>query len=136
MIDNKQCATEQHSKTYLSRLMMLYEYNYLLLERWAKVTAYDGYIQNNQNYILRVRTQHQTRYTLYLDLHYSFYHQLRERNVPISYFKVCLYLDSKQAELIIGQDLLKGVEYRRRLTLLPRYRWCYNSCLAAVLRSF
>ena len=128
-----------HSKPNFPGLMNLYDNNYRLLSTLLE------YLDDNQKsittpkgYTLKIHKKHQTRYTQNIDLHYSFHTQRQGRKitVAIASFKVRLYLDTCQAEVVCSKIRLKNSLAICRLLLSLQTKWYYNQCLRAVLRSF
>ena len=128
-----------HSKPDFSRLMNLYENNYRLLSTLLEyLDDNQNSIRNKNGYTLKIHKKHQTRYTQNIDLHYSFHTQRRGRKiiVAIASFKVRLYLDTRQVEVVYSEVQLKNSFSICRLFLSLQTKWYYNQCLRAVLRSF
>ena len=132
-------ARQTHRKPDFPGLMNLYENNYRLLITLLEYLDNDqNFIKDKKGYTLKIHRKHQTRYTQNIDLHYSFHTQRQGRKivVAIASFKVRLYLDTRQAEVVYGEIQLKNFFSVRRLLLSLQTKWYYNQCLRAVLRSF
>ena len=138
-MNNTIYARNTQSKPNFAGLMNLYGNNYRLLATLMKcLNDNQNSIRNKNNYTLKIRQGHQTRYTQNIELNYSLHTNKRRRKIVIAIarFKVRLYLDTRQAEVICSAVELKKPFPVYRLFLSLQTKWYYNQCLRIILRSF
>ena len=126
-------------KPSFAGLMNLYGNNYRLLATLMECLSNDeNLLQDKKGYTLKIRQGRRSRYTQTVDLHYSLHTKKRKRKtiVAIASFKVRLYLDTCQAEVICDAVELREPLLMRGLFLSLRKKWYYNQCLRIILRSF
>ena len=125
-------------KPNFAGLMNLYRNNYRLLATLMEcLNDGENSLQDKKGYTLKIRQIRRSRYTQTVDLHYSLHTKKRKRKivVAIASFKVRLYLDTRQAEVICDAVELKEPLLTHGLFSSLRKKWYYNQCLRIILLS-